>query len=358
MINKNDPSGYVRNTSVLSTTHQIFENRPNAASNLPLPDPNADLQLTDIMPDTKFELPDIKAESVLDVSKAVRVEPEGAGADRDSVNEVAAQYMDANQRCMNMIRDACIEADKEHGASVFDSLIHQPQSSNAISAAVSTAPTGVAGNAYAVINQVAAQARRPNDAKVTEILGKALTELHKASDVEKSAFRTGQRPTPPEFDFTRIQNPAQLQKFIERDPMDDKVMQDVLAAHESLDIKDMNVENYKNHYTDNVTPEKIAVAVEKNDREMVEKLTKSAPVADAVLTGNLDAATALLEGGQSVAETRAAKNTQNAFNIKPEDTGILPLLAAKVQPWLNMELEPRKLGLDSVHSPTLPTMGL
>lgn len=341
MANKQDFSqlGYTRLDGVSSIDVMQNLSRKNSLkaafseAHGPVHDPHKQLQLTDIMPHTKFTLPNIKAETVLDVSKPVRVEPQGAGIDRDKVNNVADKYLEANQSALKEIETAVKAADPEHGKAVWNAIKPEEPTTGGIAGLALDLETGGAGSVYETINAAYKQANRPDSTKINEVLSKALSSLHEKSKQETMAYASGQRAKPPEFDFRAIRNARQLQDFVERDPMDDKVMQQVADAHEALDLKDRNKKDYDENYTTTGDiPAKIIAAQEQGKTDLVKKLVKDDTAAEAVT-----AASTQLENSSIL------QSLKGIIKIKPEavEKFTEPTQAAK--PALGMESDMRNL---------------
>lgn len=272
----------------LQTTTSTSFNKGDLAQSFGMSvDPSAhkQLQLTDVMPDTKFAVPVVPPVDVLDVSQPVRDKPADPSAQIEEVNSARTQYMQANTACMNKICEAIVKADPEAAPGVIGKLM-EPAVSGTATALSTALNVGTGMAAYEIINAMYKGLKGPSDAKVTEVLTKAISHLQNSNTPMVNNAPKTASPEEGRFNFAAIQSADQLKRFVTRNVNEDHVMKKLGVADQNLTQMAENRTNYKNHYHNTGDLEaKMVLAQEQGDAEMITKIASSQIVAEAVKAG-------------------------------------------------------------------------
>lgn len=213
------------------------------------------------------QLPDVPT---IDVNKPCDrpVDPTKAEENNAALRQT---YCDTCNQIKEQIIDAVDQVDKGVAKGLRNS-VPAPSSSMASEVAESLIP-GM--DVYTFINAVTAKSANPENPKVAAAIDQALNNLSKANDGRKAIIAESSQPktSPTQFNFEN-KTPKQIIDFVKTPPEEHEFLKDLDKADIKIARMRDNLNNYDNHYTDKVTPEKIQYAVSKGDNATIEKLLK------------------------------------------------------------------------------------
>jgi hypothetical protein len=241
------------------------------------PSAHNQLSLTDILPEStanKFHVPNVQPGSAMNAALRAGT-PALTESTSKHVENTANTYMKMNNQVMNQCRDMMGEVNPETGKANFDHMCPGTSASSA-SAGAAIFSTGnplidMAMNAAAIISDIRAEMKFDNtraNADLTEALRRLQSQQHQQQWSMKTG---GQSGTVQPVDWDKFQNAAQFRKFIERNPMNDPVMQKVKDARISLNYIKEEQKGYEIKSTDTLTASK----VEAGDTKVIQTFAKN-----------------------------------------------------------------------------------